>query len=194
MTEYSKYPGYIDFEYSSAYSVHHMQLKTKEWNPAGGTGGLGSYEAWDASTIGAEAMIDAMVDVLKPFFLGTTSFDAATIYTLSAVGSPAIPRAGKVLSVAGTSTESTQAKAVQETWTFRDVDWGICRIVMLDAPTGAGFEPITDITGVTEAEDLVAEFTAVTNAWASPADGRPATFRRIVYTLNDGLRRQYDMT
>lgn len=194
MTEYTKFPAYIDIEYHSPYGVHHMQLKTREWNPASLTGSLGSYLDWNDNPTDAEAMIDYLVTRLKPFFLATTNFDVATIYTLDAVGAPAIPRAGKTLDEAGTSVSTTQAKAAQHTLTFRDTGWNVSRLVFLDAPVSAGFEPISDVTGVTAMENLIAAWTSSDLAFASMADLRPATFRKVVYTLNDTLRRKYGMT
>lgn len=194
MAEQSKAPAWVVIDYHSAYGKHKATLLTREWFPTGVTGDLGSYQAWDASTIDGEDMINAMVDALAANYLSTTHFDLATVYTQASPSSVAIPRKAKALTQVGSSTATGQAKAVQQAWMFRDDEYFQAKLYFLDAPVGANFDPITDITGVTAAETIRDEFTGNSNAWSTRHGLRPSLFQKITFTMNEKLRREYGMT
>lgn len=189
----SLYPGFVLFNYHSAWGAHKMTLPTRAWQAANISGVLGSYTAWDATQIDAESMIDALVAKLKAFWLATAEIDDVTVYTLASPTAPAIPVAGKAVGVVGTSVDSTQAKAAEIHWTFRDTGYAISGLSMLDAPVGTGFEPVTSVVGHAAVVALIAEWTATFNAWSSRAGARPSVFRKITYKLNDALRKRYGM-
>jgi len=187
------YPTIIDFVQHSTYGTHHMRLGAREWNSVGAGGDLGSFEAWNTTTIDAEAMIDEFILKAKVFFHTTSEFDTVTILTMASPTSPAIPKTGKALAVAGTNSSSSWRKAVQQHWTFRDTGWNESNFVFLDTPFGTTFDPTSDPTGITEVTDMIAVYTADSNAWSSRKNLQPTTFRKISYTLNNALRKQYGM-
>jgi hypothetical protein len=194
MTVYDLFPGYVLLDYHSTFGAHKAILPTRAWNAASVTGVLGSYENWASNPVDAEAMIDDLVTALLPFHHTSTEFDAATIYTIAAVGDPAIPRAGKALTAVGSSSSALQRKAVTQTWVFRDTGWNISKLVLMDTPIGINFDKVTDITGSADALALASEWTSDVNAWSSRANLQPDQFRNIVYDLNDKLRKEYGMT
>lgn len=193
MAEHALFPGYVKFDYHSLWGKHVMILPTRAWNSVPLTGTLGSWTAWNGSNVDGEAMIDSFVNAIKAAFLASTSFDIATIYTIAALGDPAIPQAAKALGIVGTNTTGTQAKAAQSTWTMRDTTYNLSRLVFLDAPVGAGFEPTSDISGSPSTLAMFTQWSADTNAWSSRAGNRVSTFIKISYDLSDKLRREYGM-
>ena len=96
-------PASVVIDYHSAYAPHKMTIPTKDWFPTSITGTLGSYQAWDLTTIDAEVMITALCNVIKPFLKTNAAIDAATIYTQASALAPNIPRAGKAIAIAGTA-------------------------------------------------------------------------------------------
>jgi hypothetical protein len=191
MTVHSLYPGFIKLDYHSAYGKHSQILPTRAWSNTNITGVLGSYTSWSGAPIDAEAMVDAFVADLKGFYLATTTIDACTLYSMATPSDPAIPVAGKGIGVVGTNTGTTQAKATIQTWVMRDTAFDISKLVFLDAPVAAGFEPVTALSGAPAG--LLADWTSNTNAWSSRAGNRVVTFFKATYDLDDKLRREYGM-
>lgn len=195
MAPNSLYPAFIRLDYHSAYAPHVMILPTKEWLPTSIGGTLGSYEGWSGIPVDAEDMVNDLVTAMKPFFLASTTFDLATVYTMAAAVAPAIPQATVGLAVAGTNVDVvSQAKAVQQTLSMRTTGGGHMKMVFLDAPAGSGFDKAFP-AGFSAAElALVAQLRNDLNAWSGRDNSQPGPAISVTYTLNEKLRKEYRMT
>jgi len=185
-------PASVVIDYHSAYAPHKMTIPTKEWFPTSVTGVLGSYQAWDLTTIDAEVMITALIDVIKPFLKANAAIDHATVYTQATPTSPNIPRAGKAFSVAGTSAVGNNEAAVSATWNFKTTGNGNAKIVILDTPFRSTWLAKVSPVDFTAAEiALATEFGIDSNAWSGRDDLRPVEVRNITWDVNDKLQREY---
>jgi hypothetical protein len=193
MAANSLYPSFVKIDYHSVYSVHSMTIPTLQWDDETSVGGKGQFMSHAGTPTDADAMIKDLIDLIKVFFLATTSFDAYTIYVMDTPTSVPLPVAANSLGVAGTSVETEWAKAVQTTFTIRTALFGVMKLVLLDAPAAAGFDRIASFDASPEAEAIVDELSDVTNGWAGRDGGRPNTLVQIAYTLNEKLRREYHM-
>lgn len=187
------YPGFVLINSHSAYGKHAAVLPTREWSSTGITGSLGSWEGWNGTPIDGEDMVTNLVNTFAAAFLVTYTFDTATVYTIAAANGPAIPRKSVALAIVGTSTLTGPAKATMQNWIFRDAEYGMSKLVFLDSPVPADFEPTTDFTGGTVAA-IVSQWTGLGNAWSSRNGLRPENPQKITYTMNEKLRREYGMT
>jgi len=195
MAENALFPGYVTLEYHSQFGKHLSILPTRAWSSTAITGNLGSWEGWNAVPIDGEDMVNALVDAIAADATADVHWDAATVYTIDTPTSGAIPRKAIALTqTGGNGSASLLTAAVQNTYIFRDDEYALSKLVLLDFPFGANFFPITDITGITVVENIVAEWTGIGNAWSSRNGLRPTTFQKILYTLNDKLRKEYGMT
>lgn len=193
MAEHALYPAYVKLDYHSLWGRHVALFPTREWNPVSSGGTMGSYTSWGGPTVDAQAMIEGLIDHLKVFYLASASFDIATIYTIATPGASAIPKVAKSFGTPGTSTSTEQAKAAQQTWTLRDTEFNLARVVLLDAPVGAGFEPFTAFGTYAPVDNLVAQLTGAGNAWQSRAGFQLAAATRVCYDLSQASRKSYGM-
>lgn len=192
MSPNSLSPASVVIDYHSAYAPHKMTLPTRAWFPTSITGDLGSYEPWFGASIDAEAMILALCDVIKPFIKSNGAIDYATVYTQATPTSPNIPRAGKALSITGTSAASQDEAAVSATWNFKTSGNGNAKIVILDTPVrSTWFNRVLPADFVTAEQDLADEYTLNTNAWSGRDDQDITVCRSLTWDLNDKLQRMY---
>jgi len=168
-----------------------MTLPTLQWNSGGDYGDFATHAG---SAIAADTMIEALVAKLAPLVRSDVQFDSFTVFTKVDEDSPAIPRASKVLGVAGTSVATGPHRATQATFSAKSVSGGVAKIVLLDCPVSADFGRITFADLPTVGSDLLAEWFADTNGWAARDNGRPYFFLQLAYTMNEKLRKQYHMT
>jgi len=185
-------PASILIKYHTAYSPHTMTIPTKDWIPTPVSGALGSYTAWDGSTIDGEAMVNGLVDALKPFCLPTTSFDEATAYTMASAGAPNIPRKSVPLTQVGTSASTAKSQAVSYTFHFRTLANGVAKLMLLDVPIGSNwFAPIAPAGFDATALALEAAFTNIAAAWSGRDDTQPDYCTKVTFDVNDKLQRMY---
>lgn len=193
MTANSLYPSYVKIDYHSIWGTHVMTVPCKQWSGVTSPGGKGQFDSWSGSPKDADDMIKDYVDLLAPFWLASSSFDMYTIYNMSAPDATPDPVAANSLGVAGTSVSVYWAKAVQTTFTIRTDGFGIMRVVMLDAPNPNSFDRIASFSASPEALALVAALANSANGWAGRDGTKPGTLSQIAYTLNEKLRREYNM-
>lgn len=194
MAEGSLFPAFVKFDYHTAYGVHSAIVPTRAWNPVPlvPLNVLGSYENWSSLPCDGEEMIEGLATVLAEFLPATGGYDVATVYTKDSPTAPARPRASKAIAIVGSNASTAWSKAVQQTFVFRDTEFNIAKLVILDVPT-ASFNPLSDISGSPEALAVVGAFTSSSWAWQSRKEFRPSTFVRLTYTLNEKLRQEYNM-
>lgn len=191
MTQHDLSPAFIEVFYHSLGGRHVATLPTRAWNSLAGTRGSGGYEAWDTSDIDALDMIDAYVLKAKAFMPSSVHFDNAIIFTKADAASPAIPRVGYAIDVAGTNAATTFPLAVQHTYTFFDTEFLPFKAVLLDAIEEDNFNRIEASNFVTDQTDFAAIFTEDIRAFSSRAGNRISLCRRRTSTLNEKLRKQY---
>jgi len=185
-------PAYVRLDYHSVYGAHVMLIPTKEWLPTSITGGMGSYVAWDTTTIDAEAMIDALIAKLADLHLATSSFDLATIYTQATSTSPAFPQAAKTLAVVGTAGAVGAAMAIQSTLNMRGVGGKPVKYTFLDASAlNVQMTKISPFGFPPAVSALVTEVSLLSNAWSSRNDDRPNVALSWTMTESNALRRRY---
>jgi len=187
-------PASIVLDYHTAYAAHKMTIPTLQWLPTNITGNLGSYQAWDLSTIDAEVMVNALVDTLAALVPSTTIFDLATAYTMATPTSDNIPVRSVAIGTPGTLTGGTFPQAVSCTMNFKTLANGDAKIVLLDIPLGAGGFVALHPPFATAFTDVEGELVSISNAWSGRDDTRIATLRKITFDLNDRLQKQYRMS
>jgi len=193
MTQHSLAPAFVRIFYHSDFGSHVMTIPTTEWLEPSTGHDQGEFINWDATQSDADGMIRALCDALAPFFTDDNEFDSYIIYTQADADSPQRPRAQNTIAIPGTSISTQDRQAVQETWTFRTTEFGIFKLVLLDASASVEFAPIRNPTGLTAVEDLVELITDEANGWSGRDNARPANFVQIAYTLNEKLRREYGL-
>lgn len=185
-------PASVVIDYHSPFSAHKMTIPTREWFPTSITGDLGSYQAWDTTTIDAEDMIMSLLDQLKKFLHGDAAFDAITIYTMATAESPNIPRKTKAIAVAGTAIDTNETAAVSATWNFKTTANGNMKLILLDTPIrNTWFYKVNAATFTTDQALVANEMVLSSHAWSGRDDTQPATCRNITYDLNDKLQKEY---
>lgn len=196
MAPNSLYPAYVQIDYHTVYAPHKAIIPTRAWFPTSITGSLGSYEGWNSTPVDAEDMVNALVDALKPYYLGTTVFDLVTVFTIANELAPiAIPRASVALTQVGTSTATVPSKAVQNVFTFRTEEAHILKLYLLDAPViGGNFDRSARGTWTANEIAIESELKADGNAWAGRDGAQVSSGIAITKTLNEKLRREYRMT
>lgn len=194
MAENSLFPAFIKFDYHSAYSPHSQIVPTRAWNPVPLVPGnaLGSYINWTGVDCDGELMAIDLATALAKFLPATGAYDTATVYTLDSETSPARPRATLALGIAGTNAATAWAKATSQTYIARDAEFYLGKLIIFDAPT-ASFDPLSDLSGSADAQDVYDTWSAQGWAWATRKGLRVENFVRVVYDLNDKLRREYGM-
>lgn len=185
-------PASVEIRYHSLYAPHTATIPTKEWFPTSITGNLGSYTSWLGAPVDAEAMVVALINLLRVFVPGTTLFDSATIFTQATATSPRIPRNTKALSIAGTGSTALATAAWSSTFNFITSNFGKGKLVLLDA-----VQPSTWLVPVLPADfdapviALDAEFSNGNNAWSGRDDFPPAIISKITYDVNNKLQKAY---
>lgn len=193
MAPNSLYPSFVKIDYHSAYGSHVMTIPTLQWQATPNVNGAGAFTDWAASTRDADDMINQLVDLMAVFFKDDTTFDLYTIYNMTAPDADPNPVASKALGTAGSNSTTTWSKAVQTTFTFRTALFGIMKLVFLDAPSGGLFDRILSFDASPEAVAIRAALNSSSNGWAGRDGGRIDTLVQIAYTLNEKLRREYNM-
>lgn len=185
-------PASILVNYHSLFGAHKMTIPTKEWIVTDITGTLGSYQAWDGSSIDAQAMVTDLLTVLAHNVPSSTVFDDATVYTMATPTSDNIPRKTVSLAIPGVLTTTNFWQAVSLTWNLKTLANGDMKIVLLDAPyRSTWMAKIRPAAFTVYDQDLRLELAALGNAWAGRDDSRPEVLRTVTTDLNDKLQKMY---
>ena len=195
MTLHSRSPAFIIIDSHSPYAPHKSQMCLRDFFPPSAGHNLGTSTATDTTSADNETMVNDLVDALKVFYLATTVFDLATVYTQALPTGPAFPIAAVALTQVGTSVSAGQAKAVQASFQFRTTTFHIAKLVLLDVPVGGGgFEKIPFGSWDANSLSLLNQLVDPATSWVGQ-DGDP--FNQgvsITYTMNEKLRKAYRMT
>jgi hypothetical protein len=195
MTVNSLSPAFVKINYTSAYGAHVMTLpsvplETGVYAPTGYAFDLrGAALPVEVS----DAVIE-FIDVIKPYFPSTTTFVDAIVYSQPLPGDVPTPVASFAIGIVGTGASPGWDKATQLTMTFRADDFTLFKLVFLDFQSGGSFAKTTNPAANPGLETLVDYVTADVTWLASRGGGRPATFLQESRTLNEKLRRSYNLT
>lgn len=185
-------PAFVKIEYASANAPHVALIPTLAWNdPEDGSDG--TFDTHSGSVVGADGMINDLVDAIAVGYTSGLVFSNYTIFTQASPSADPVPRYSALLTQVGLTTSTSWQKAVQVTMTWRTVTNGIFKIVLLDAISSNNFDKATALTGGSVQLAVNGEVTDLAEGWAGRDGGRPATFLQRSITLNEKLRRQYHM-
>jgi hypothetical protein len=194
MTEYGLEPAFVKIEYTTGFGAHSHLICTREWNPVGVGGAMGSYTNWLGGNSDAEQMLDDLVAEMAHQHQNTTTINQATIFTKADEVSPSLPRAVKAYTTAGTGTAAVHTRAIQKTFNFRTVGIHAAKMVFLDVP-----HDVTDFNkqfpSSWSANDLAlfALLNDDLNGWAGRDNTKIVSEVSITWNLNQQLRKQYGM-
>jgi len=194
MAEHSLFPSFGVLGYESAYGAHKQTLPTTLWQVAIGTNGYGGYTAQDGVTAcDAQDIWTGWCNVLKVFFLATTTLKEVVIYNKATPTAPAIPQTIIPLNVVGTNGSSDSGKAIQQSFNGKSVTFNPFKVVLLDTPLGASFNKI--LHAGFGANDLALEgyLTDLTHPFAARDTTAVRGFANKTLKLNDKLRKEYGM-
>lgn len=178
-------PAFVRINYHSPFGFHTMQIPTLAWDS-------GNFATWAAGVVDDSTMIEDLVTLMLPFFPEGVIFDNWLIFSQPTPEDDPVPvAAGLFVLFEGTAALPGWTKAVQETITIRSTNFGVSKLVFLDAASGNSFEPITVPDGSMTA--LLNEIGDTSKGWSAQDNGRPATFIKLSKTLNEKLRRAYRM-
>lgn len=188
-------PAFVKINYSSSYGSHVMTqpsvpLVAGAYAPTGYAFVLRGA----AVPVAVDDAVTDFVNTIKVLFPATVTFTDATVYSQPTPSDIPVPVASFALGISGTAAASGWDKATQDTFTFRADDFTLYKLVLLDCVSFDQFDKVTDATVRTQFEDIVDYVTADVTWIASRGGGRPNTFLQYSITLNEKLRRSYNMT
>jgi hypothetical protein len=164
------------------------------WNYDGGVTPGGTINTWNGGVIPAIDMIEDLIALFVPFFLPSYNFDFYTIYTMASPTAEPVPVFTDSLNNPGTSIETEWAKAVQTTFSFGTEAFGQAKLIFLDAPAAAGFDKILSFGASAEALAILDMLKDEDRGWQARDQSRITVLKQITYTLNEKLRREFNMT
>jgi hypothetical protein len=188
-------PSFIRLDSVSEFGPHSNFIPTLLWSNDPSTNDHGVFQNWVSGSVDAVDMINALLDVLVPFFDPSTSFNNWTIFSKPDPDSPAVPVQSDALSsVIGTTSLTGWRKATQRTLSWRTEAFNLFKIVMLDTPNTNNFAKVTALPGSGIYFDLDAVVTDENNGFSGRDNSRPQGFVSSTMTLNEKLRRAYRLT
>lgn len=188
-------PAFVKINYASSWGAHVMTVPTVPLQVDGSIPiGYRFTLRGSALPVPVNTAIEDYVDILRPLFPSTVIFSDAVVFSQPTPSDVPVPVATVPLGVAGTSVVVSWTKAVQNTFTFRADDFSIFKVVALDAVSYNIFDRNVDPDGRTEWRGLIDYVTDDVTFVAARGGGRPDVFLQNSLTLNEKLRRAYNMT
>jgi hypothetical protein len=187
LAENSLFPAFFQLRVVSEFGTHFHNIPTREYDV-----NANEFLNWNDVPVSATDMIEDYVDLLLPFHVASTEVVVAIIYTLENETAPPEPRTfitltGKV----GTNTASV-VPASEGIYTFRSTNFGLHKIVFLDAPVTSDFLPFDFLSSSAALANLFNLISDEDNAFAARDGGRPAQFVRASFGLNKALQKKYN--
>jgi len=184
-------PGFIKVNYHSAFGPHVMILPVLGINietPAVDS----TIDTHSAGTILWTTMVTALVTEMADQYPTNCTFDIATLFNQPTADDDPQPISGVELGIDGTVAVPGWAQGTQLTISARTADFNPAKLVMLDFASGGLFTKTTVASG-SGLEALLNEWTALTNGWCGRDNTRPSQFVSATRTLNEKLRRNYNL-
>lgn len=190
----SLYPAFFRLFYRVLNLPHVQTIPTGFWSPPSEGHPNGTFTSWASAQIDADDMIQGFAAIQQDFFNEDATLDQYIIYTLPAPNSPPQPRSGNDISLTGTNTDDGWFLAVQQTNVWRDAEFKVLKIVMLEVPTTNDFGKTTVLPGSGPLFDLDAYITDENQSFSSRNGERPLTYLSTTETLNEKLRAERRLT
>jgi hypothetical protein len=186
-------PYYIIINSHSAFAPHSALIQTNTWTNAVSSGGQGQFLNHLGVGVDAVDMVEALVDVLVPFYPTDYVFDNWTVYHQPADPGPSYPQAGSFFtSKVGTDATPGWSKATMATLWWKTVTFGDFKLVLLDFGSNDDFNKTSTLTA---GRMLNLHLVVVDDSWGwcGRDNQRPATFKSSTVKLSDELRKVYRM-
>jgi hypothetical protein len=185
-------PSWLQFNYHSAFGLHIAKIPVSRI-----VDGINPNEFWLEKKNGDTADVaDSAANIgaaLKTFYDNTVTIDSWLAWRQDPVDAPPEVVVGGTLGYVGNWADTILwKKATQSTVTFRTTKYGIGKIVLLDCVVSS-FERVSTPTGGSPLEDLVALLLSEDSVVRGRDDGFYQTFLHQTTTLNEKLRRAYNM-
>jgi hypothetical protein len=183
-------PAFVRIFYQSDIGAHIMTRPTRAWT---GTPWetIGTYTAWDETTVDADVMIEDFIDLMLPVFTPEVEFTRYMIFTQATPTSePLAVYAKNLTGKVGTQVTAAQYHAYAKTYSYLSSGGGAAKLVLLDVPTGGVVSKSTVIPGGAEGT-LVNYMMADTHAFAARDDDKIVAFLSVSNDVNDALQRKY---
>lgn len=187
-------PAFVRINYHSAYGLHTQTIPTLDWAPTFAIGGKGNFGTWDTIGYDADAMIQELITAEADIMPAGVEFDNYIIYTQATPTADPQPRASGTLAIPGAVASPGWNKAVQVTISMRTSNFGIFKLVLLDAATGDDFAKETVTVPMSALQAIFDILIDTARGWSGQDNGRPETFISQTKDLNDRLRKTYRLS
>lgn len=192
MPENRLYPSFVKIDYHTKYAPHVQIIPTRQIQGIGGPVGSLFFETWGGGSVPATDMINDFVDLLAPFQDADCDWDLMTFFNVPTVDGPSQPVGIAAIVASGTNV-GTGVPAAQSNFTFRTDAFGLLKIVLLDTIPTVGFLPVNPVGAGTPIINLQDFMASDDTAFQGRDGGRPTVFSRATYTLNEKLRKEYNL-
>jgi hypothetical protein len=184
----------VQIFYRTANAPHLMTIPLREWSPVSGGHTAGTNLNWNGTQTDTKDMIDGLVDLFKPFFHTSTTFNSYVINTYTDQTAPARPQVTIPL-VAAAGTGGATIPAAQATFNFKTTQFNAFKIVMLDAQVSSTFQPLESLVSPANDDEIALRDYIVDdgNSFAGRDNYQPTLLQRVTYTLNEKLRKSYHL-
>lgn len=186
-------PGFITIDYHSAFGAHKMTLPTNAINVNESDPAASTIDTHDAGTVLWTDMVDALVAEAVDQFSASVTFDIATLYNQPTADDIPEPIATYSVGEVGTVGTPGWQQATQLTLIGRTLDVGIAKLVLLDFASGGAFTKTTVLSG-SGLEALWGVLANVSYGFVGRDGTRPNTFIAATRTLNEKLRKSYNLS
>ncbi len=194
MSHNSLSPAFVKINYSTPYGVHVMTVPSVPiQDPSVGETDYRFTLRGAALPVPVQGAVEDYCDQLAKFMGTDCTFNDYIAYRQPDPDDVPTPVESGLLNISGVLGTPGWDKAVQETFTFRADDFTLFKIVLLDAASGNNFNKVTAVGSGTDLEELIDYVTADVTWLASRGGGRPDVFLQLALTLNEKLRRAYNM-
>jgi len=182
-------PAFVKTNYHSIYGIHAAVVPTLAWMDT--PGDAGSFETHGGGIVDAQDMIENLYTALAGILPDTAVFDNFIIYTQPDPDELPTPAAQGNLAIPGLDSTPGWAQATQVTMSFRTSNFGVMKIVTLDAATNNDFSKTSTLPISGVLFTVFGLLTVDTNGWAGRDNGQVQGFISQTITLNEKLRRAY---
>lgn len=188
-------PAFVRVNYTSVYGAHVMTLPSVPI-----VTGINAPSFHDFDLRGAEISVECddavkdFINVIKADFIASTTFVDYTLFTQADAEATPVPVWSAALGIVGTHADDSWSKAVQRTFTWRTDAFGLFKLVFLDCISANNFSKNTSLPDGSTRK-AISDYVTADETWLAGRDGgRPATFLQESVTLNEKLRRSYNLT
>ena len=181
-------PAFVKVNYHSALGTHVSIIPTLSWNAGADQGDFATHAG---GITAADDMIQDLATAVSGILPDTASIDNYVIYSQPDPDDLPVPVASNAIGIAGLDATPGWWQAVQVTMTFRTSNFGVMKLVTLDAATNNDFSKTTVVPGSGVLFTVFGLLSDASLGWAGRDNGRPMNLISQTITLNEKLRRAY---